>query len=121
VSTYLRDIASNALAKEAIPISTTATTVTGATQNFITGDGRCAALVQVSAQSSASTLTIFASESSDGTTFTSVTNGSTAITAAGIYIFTFDRTKQYLQFYNSITGSKTAAFGVTVIEQLKTY
>lgn len=121
MSTYLRDIASNQLAKEAIPISTTATTVTGSSQSFITGDGRCNVAIQVSAISSAATLTVQATESTDGTTYTLVTNGSTFMTTTGIYNYSFDRTKPYLQFYNSITGSKTAVFGAVASEQLKTY
>lgn len=89
---------------------------------MITGDGRCTAHIQVSALSSAATAIVYVEESTNGTTFSALpSGGSMSITTAGVTAFSFDRTKQYLRSYFSITGSKTAIFGVTLFEQLKTY
>ena len=119
MASYLRDITGNALYKEGVAVSTTSTTVTGSSQDFHTGDGLATAIIQVSALSSAATLTVYVEQSTDGTTFAALTN--LPVTATGVTSFTFQRDRQYLRSYSGITSNKTSSFGVVLVEQLKTY
>lgn len=126
MSTYLRDLASNTkLYKAANQAAGSTGNTLGTSLDMITADGRCFAIQVVhTVNGSSPILAGKIQESTDGTTWTDVTGATftNATTNNDLQIITFDRTKRYLGYYSTITGtgSLTIPFTALIGEQLKT-
>src|SRR4051794_5283339 len=123
MSTLLHDLPNNALI--GIPTSprTATSTVTGTTVDAITADGRCTALQLVGTVSGTTpSLAGKIQESSDNSTWTDVSGATfTAVTVSeNTQAISFDRTKRYLRYVGTITGT-TPSFTMTalILEQKK--
>ncbi len=122
MSTKLHDIPNNAiLGVGASPRSATST-VTGSAIDFITGDGRCCAIQLVGTIGGTSpVLAGKIQESADGSTsWSDITSFTTVNAADNSQAISFDRTKRYLRYLGTITGtSPTIPLSVTIVEQKK--
>ena len=123
MSTKLQDFPNNAIVGAGVTPRTATTTVTGATGDFVSGDGRCTAIQQVGTLSGTSpSLAGKIQESSDQTTWTDVSGATfTAVTTNdNVQAISFDRTKRYLRYVGTITGtSPSIPLAVVVTEQKK--
>ena len=123
MSTKLHDIPNNALVGiGASPRAATAT-VTGSAIDCITGDGRCCAIQLVGTIGGSNTPTLAGKvqESADGQSGWADVATFTAVTASdNTQLTSFDRTKRYLRYVGTISGtSPTIPFTAVIIEQKK--
>lgn len=123
MSTQLHDIPNNAQISAALtPRAITSTTASG-TLDFINGEGRCCAIQQIGAVSGTSpSLAGKIQESSDGSTWTDISGATfTAVTSTdNTQSISFDRTKRYLRYVATITGtSPSFQIAALMIEQKK--
>lgn len=119
--TYINDVASNALALQgACPgggtVAGTTGFTAGTTNDFMQTQGQCTLIQTIGNMTGNSpTLQTRVEESTDGTTWTTVSGGSMAVyngltTAAttpvnACRVLTFQRTKRYLRTYDVMTGT----------------
>src|SRR5947209_19398847 len=99
MSTYLHDVADEAILGLGLPPQTVTSTVTGSTQDLLAGDGPCVAYQQVGAVSGTTpSLAGKIQESADGTTWTDIAASAfTAVTASNNFqAVSFERTQRYL-------------------------
>ena len=123
MSTKLHDVADQMILGAGLPPQTITASVNGSTADMVAGDGSCFAIQQVGAVSGTSpTLAGQIQESSDGSTWTNVTNGAFAtVTASNNYqAVSFERTKRYLRYVGTVGGtSPSYAVAVVISEQKK--
>jgi hypothetical protein len=123
MSTKLQDFPNNAIIGAGVTPRTATANVTGATGDFIGGDGRCTAIQQAGTLTGTSpSLAGKIQESSDQTNWTDVTGATfTAVTTSdNVQAISFDRTKRYLRYIGTITGtSPNIPLAVVITEQKK--
>lgn len=123
MSTKLHDIPNNAILGAGLTPRTATTTVTGNAGDFINGDGRCTAIQQVGTVSGSSpSLAGKIQESSDQAAWSDISGATfTAVSATdNVQAISFDRTKRYLRYVGTITGSSPSfPLAVVITEQKK--
>jgi hypothetical protein len=123
MSTQLQDFPNNAILGAGVTPRTATASVTGNTGDFVSGDGRCTAIQQVGSVAGTSpNLAGKIQESSDQSAWTDVSGAAfTAVTTSdNVQAISFDRTKRYLRYLGTITGtSPSFALAVVVTEQKK--
>lgn len=123
MSTKHHDFPNNAILGAGVTPRTATSTVTGNGGDFISGDGRCTAIQQVGTVSGTSpNLAGKIQESSDNSSWTDISGAAfTAVTASdNTQAISFDRTKRYLRYVGTITGtSPSFPLAVVVTEQKK--
>ncbi len=132
-STKLHDISETAVfftaqAQNVTAVTSSSVATTGATKDFITGDGECTVLLQTGTVSGTSpSCSVSVQESTDGTTWTgiggTIVGGAFPLTATSTNAatsFGFERTKRYLQTITTTSGTTgVMPVAVTIIEQKK--
>ncbi|HLW66886.1 MAG TPA: hypothetical protein VKS79_16345 [Gemmataceae bacterium] len=123
MSTKLHDVADQMILGDGLPPQTITSTTNGSSADMINGDGSCFAIQQVGTVSGTSpTLAGKIQESSDGSTWSDVTNATfTQVTASSNYqAISFERTKRYLRYVGTVGGtSPSFAIAVVISEQKK--
>ena len=123
MSTKLHDLPNNAILGAGVTPRAATSTVTGSAGDFISGDGRCAAIQQVGTLSGTSpSLAGKMQESTDQVTWTDISGATftTVTTSDNIQAISFDRTKRYLRYIGTIAGtSPSIPMAVVVTEQKK--
>jgi len=123
MSTKLHDIPNNAQISAAFTPRALTTTTNSNALDFAAGDHRCCAIQQIGAVSGTTpSLAGKIQESSDQSTWTDISGATfTAVTTTdNVQSISFDRTKRYLRFVATITGT-TPSFQIAalIIEQKK--
>jgi len=123
MSTKLHDIPNNAQINAALTPRVITTTTSSNSQDFQAGDGRCCAIQQIGAVTGTSpSLAGKIQESSDGTNWTDISGATfTAVTTAdNVQSISFDRTKRYLRYVATLTGtSPNFQIAALIVEQKK--
>lgn len=125
MSTFARDLA-NALVVKTLfdPASRSAASTNGTGVDMVLGDGLCSAYLHCGAFSGGTnpTLAVHIEESDDDSSYTDVSGATFAtLSAAGVEIISFQRTKKYIRAVAAITGSPSGIlFGVSCFQQKKT-
>src|SRR5262245_60076776 len=126
MSTRLHDLPNAAvLGKGLNPQAITAST-NGSSTDLLTGDGRCTCLQHVGAVSGPSPgRAPKRQESDDGTSWTDVNTGAfpSNVTAANnLQALAFNRTKRYVRWAGTVTGTTPSfTLGVIILEQKKQF
>lgn len=124
MSTSMHDLANNAILGAGVSPRTSTVTFNGTSADFLTGDGRCTAIQMVGTVSGTSpSLAGKIQESTDASAWTDVTGAAfSAVTGTdNVQAVSFERTKRYLRYSCTISGT-TPSFPLAVIitEQKKT-
>lgn len=123
MSTYARDLDSNMLDGQSFTPASRSATANGTGIDMSSGDGLVNALVNVGAFSGGSspTLIVTIEESTDNSTFTSISGATSATySSAGIEWLSFNRTKRYVRAVATIAGGPTGiVFTVSIHQQKK--
>jgi hypothetical protein len=123
MSTQLHDFPNNAILGAGATPRTLTGSLTGSSGDFISGDGRCTAIQQVGTMTGTSpTLAGKIQESSDQSTWSDISGATfTAVAASdNVQAISFDRTKRYLRYSGTVTGtSPNIPMAVVITEQKK--
>lgn len=123
MSTFLHDLANNAILGAGVTPRTITANINGGSGDFITGEGRCCAIQQVGTMTGTSpTLAGKIQESTDQSTWTDVSGATFTSVSANdnIQAITFDRTKRYLRYVGTVGGtSPNIPMAVIITEQKK--
>jgi len=123
MSTKLADVQNNALLGASVYPATVNDTNNGLAVDLIDADGSCVAVQTVGTVGGTTpSITGKIQESSDNSTWTDVAGAAfAAVTAANnVQAITFERTKRYLRYFRTVSGSApTFALSVVIGEQKK--
>jgi hypothetical protein len=123
MSTKLHDFPNNAILGAGVTPRTASATVTGSAADFVSGEGRCTAIQLAGTLTGTSpSLAGKIQESSDQAAWTDVTGATFAavVTNDNVQAISFDRTKRYLRYVGTITGtSPSIPLAVVITEQKK--
>jgi hypothetical protein len=123
MSTKLADVQNNALLGVSVYPATVNDTNSGLAVDLIDADGSCVAIQTVGTVGGTTpSITGKIQESADNSTWTDVANATFAAvtTSNNVQAITFERTKRYLRYFRTVSGTgPTFALSVVIGEQKK--
>jgi len=122
MSTSLHDLPNNMVLGAGLTPRTLTASVNGTGADFIAGDGRCTAIQTVGTVGGTSpSLAGKIQESSDNSNWTDVSGAtfSAVTTSDAMQAISFDRTKRYLRYVGTVTGTSPSFPVAVVITQQK--